>query len=253
MFSILSTLNTTVLASQDQVCKQMQIITKKKEKEDPSLDELSDLLEDEPASETPVEKMEEEPKTQLETPTEVMAPAVEKTVTKTEVINSNLTLNGAMLKEFSKELQTDVLTYNITTKTLKLSDSTLALNKSDVVMSEEYKELIRDIFPRLVKVTKVYENEIAEVQVQGYSSSIYEGVEDVKKKFELNKNISLQRATTVLGYGANLDVSTITDNSDFLNNTYKAYGLSSVNIVKNPDGTENRLLSKRVEFVIIPK
>ncbi len=120
-------------------------------------------------------------------------------------------------------------------------------------MTADYKELIRDVFPRLVRVTKAYENEIAEVQVQGYSSSIYNGVDDVKKKFELNKSISLQRAKTVLGYGANLDVNTITENSDFLKNTYKAYGLSSVNIVKNPDGTENRLLSKRVEFVIVPK
>ncbi len=87
MFSILSTLNTTVLASQDQVCKQMQIITKKKVKEDPSLDELSDLLEDEPTPtpEAPVEEMKEEPKTEVKTP------AVEETVTKTEVTNSNLT------------------------------------------------------------------------------------------------------------------------------------------------------------------
>ncbi|OUR74543.1 hypothetical protein A9Q76_00830, partial [Arcobacter sp. 31_11_sub10_T18] len=292
MFSILSTLNTTVLASQDQVCKQMQIITKKKEKEDPSIDELSDLLEEEPAStpEAPAEKMEEEPKeTPAEEPVEkmeekteaveevmeekkaeVMTPVEEtpvemktevvKTVTKTEPVkvattamSADLTLNGAMLKEFSHELQSDVLTYNITTKTLKLSESFLKLSDSGVVMSADYKELIRDIFPRLVRVTKAYENEIAEVKVEGHSSSMYAGVEDVQRKFELNQVISLQRAKTVLGYGANLDVSTITDNSDFVSNTYKAYGLSSEYIVTNPDGTENQLLSKRVEFVIIPK
>ena len=292
MFSILSTLNTTVLASQDQVCKQMQIITKKKEKEDPSIDELSDLLEEEPAStpEAPAEKMEEEPKeTPAEEPVEkmeekteaveevmkekkaeVMTPVEEtpvemktevvETVTKTEPVkvattamSADLTLNGAMLKEFSHELQSDVLTYNITTKTLKLSESFLKLSDSGVVMSADYKELIRDIFPRLVRVTKAYENEIAEVKVEGHSSSMYAGVEDVQRKFELNQVISLQRAKTVLGYGANLDVSTITDNSDFVSNTYKAYGLSSEYIVTNPDGTENQLLSKRVEFVIIPK
>lgn len=292
MFSILSTLNTTVLASQDQVCKQMQIITKKKEKEDPSLDELSDLLEDEPTPtpEAPAEKMEEEPKeTPAEEPVEkmeekteaveevmeekkaeVMTPVEEtpvemktevvKTVTKTEPVkvattamSADLTLNGAMLKEFSHELQSDVLTYNITTKTLKLSESFLKLSDSGVVMSADYKELIRDIFPRLVRVTKAYENEIAEVKVEGHSSSMYAGVEDVQRKFELNQVISLQRAKTVLGYGASLDVSTITDNSDFVSNTYKAYGLSSEYIVTNPDGTENQLLSKRVEFVIIPK
>ncbi len=250
MFSILSTLNTTVLASQDQVCKQMQIITKKKVKEDPSLDELSDLLEEDPIKEMdePKEIPAEEAVEKMEEKTEVMAPAVEKSV-----MSPSLTLNGAMLKEFTHELQSDVLTYNITSKTLKLSDKTLAIGKSGVVMSEEYKELIRDIFPRLVKVTKAYENEIAEVKVEGHSSSNYVGVEDVQRKFELNQVISLQRAKTVLGYGANLEVSAVTENSDFVSNTYKAYGLSSSDVVRNPDGTENRLLSKRVEFVIIPK
>ncbi|NQY95409.1 MAG: TolC family protein, partial [Campylobacteraceae bacterium] len=299
MFSILSTLNTTVLASQDQVCKQMQIITKKKVKEDPSMDELSDLLEDEPVStpEAPVEEMKEEPKeipaeesvvepvekmeekVEIETQAEVMeekkaevmTPAVEETaveapeevmevVSKTQAvevtttaIGSSMTLNEAMLKEFSNELQKDILAYDTDSMTLKLSDSFLKLSDSGVVMSADYKELIRDVFPRLVRVTKSYENEIAEVKVEGHSSSSYAGVEDVQRKFVLNQVISLQRAKTVLGYGANLEVSTITDNSDFLSNTYKAYGLSSANIVKNSDGTENRLLSKRVEFVIIPK
>ena len=268
VFSLLSTLNTAVLSSEDQVCKQMQIITKKKVKEDPSLDELSDLLEETPEEVKAPEVEEKMPEPVVEEAKDPVVeekmpePIVEKVVVQQEEIKmepskemmaTNMELSSAIISEFSKELEDDILSFDKNNLSLKLSDSHLELNKAGVIMSADYKELLRDIFPRLVRLTKEYKSSISQVRVEGHSSSRFDGVQSISKKLEMNKIISLQRAKTVLGYAYSLETDMIVDNRDFIKNTYKAFGMSSEKIIKNSDGSENALLSKRVEFVIIPK
>lgn len=241
MFSILSNLNTTVLASEDQVCKQMQLVTQKRVKMDPSMDELSDLLEEVP-SETPKA---------LNTPTATEAAAVSAATTKVPM-DANVALNDALANEFSEEISNDILVYDNDLMSLKLSESYLKKNKLGVMLIPEYKKLLKDVFPRYVAVTKSYEDKIKEVRIEGHSSSRYDGSETADEKFEMNEVISLQRAVEVLRYGTSLETGAVRGNIDFIRNTYKAYGMASSNTIKNTDGTENELLSKRVEFVIVP-
>ncbi len=247
MFSVLSNLNRTVQMSNDYVCKEMKIMTKEKVKKEESIEELNDLLEETPK------------KTEVQTPAPVKVAVVEPV--KVEVAVSEPVkeavlvsgLNEAMLEEFKQEINNNTVTYDTNTMTLKLNESYLKISKSGVVMTPDYKEVIRSVFPRYVNVAKNYSNKISEVRVEGHSSSRYEGAEALDKKFEMNKLVSLNRAKLVLGYGSKLGTEVVSDNSNFIKDTFKPYGMSSKFTVKNADGTENELLSKRVEFVVIPK
>lgn len=217
IFSILSNLNATVLTSENQVCQEMKIMTKSRAKKTPSIDELSDLLEKEPSAKEKKQKM--------------------------QIKESSRSLNDAIKNEFAREIQLQSIRYNDKTMTLRVTSKT----------TDENKELLKGIFPRFAKVTKEFEPQISEVRVEGHSSSRYMAVDSIEEKFELNKQISLQRANEMLNYATSLEINNVVNNIDFIKNTYKVYGMSSFATIKNSDGSENEELSKRVEFVVALK
>ena len=69
-------------------------------------------------------------------------------------------------------------------------------------------------------------------------------------KFKLNQKLSIKRANTVLSYTNQLVDQNIGKNILWIVSTFESNGLSSSKLIFNQNGTENKEMSRRVEFRI---
>jgi len=123
------------------------------------------------------------------------------------------------------------------------------IGKSDLKV--EFTEVLKDFFPRYVKIINEYNDQIQEIRVEGHSSSEYAGAKTEKSKYVLNEKLSLIRATKVRDYAVNETLNTTEIDQTWANNTFTAYGMSSSNLILNADGSENAEASRRVDFKIV--
>ena len=65
--------------------------------------------------------------------------------------------------------------------------------------------------------------------------------------------LSQNRARNVLRYVLQINHSKITKNKEWIKKNMTANGLSSSQLILNPNGTENKAESRRVEFRVVTK
>ncbi|UTJ06928.1 ankyrin repeat domain-containing protein [Arcobacter roscoffensis] len=117
-------------------------------------------------------------------------------------------------------------------------------------LKESYKNILDDFFPRYLKVLNKYKNEIAEVRVEGHTSSEYSSVKTLEQKYMKNKILSQKRAKQVLDYTLNMQEKKVLENKEWLDTLYNSYGMSSDNLILDENGIEDKNASRRVEFNI---
>lgn len=117
-------------------------------------------------------------------------------------------------------------------------------------LKDSYKTILDDFFPRYLKVLEKYKSEIAEVRVEGHTSSEYRSVKTIEEKYNKNKILSQKRAKQVLEYTSNLSNERVLQNKEWLDSVYNSYGMSSDNLIFDDLGIEDKNASRRVEFNI---
>ena len=110
------------------------------------------------------------------------------------------------------------------------------------------KEILKDFFPRYVKVIMKYYPDIEEIRIEGHTSS--EWRENVSRDIAYFKNMKLSqdRTRSVLFYL--MSIESINGKKKNIMKKLTANGLSSSRLILNTDGTEDENASRRVEFVI---
>ena len=117
-------------------------------------------------------------------------------------------------------------------------------SKGSSTPSESYKEILSDFFPRFMAIISDprYRDAIEEIRIEGHTDS--------DGGYMYNINLSQSRAREVLNYC--LKISDTMDGGEDIMNwaRYKitANGLSYSHPILNADGSENKDLSRRVEF-----
>ena len=102
----------------------------------------------------------------------------------------------------------------------------------------------------IIDILLYYKDEIDKIYIEGYSSSEYSKANSIEAKFKKNKILSQQRADEVLRYIKESENHMILENFSWLTTTVFAIGKSSLNLILNEDGSENKELSRRIEFII---
>ncbi|MCB4800251.1 OmpA family protein [Neotamlana laminarinivorans] len=115
-------------------------------------------------------------------------------------------------------------------------------------IKNDFKVVLDDFFPRFINIlhSDKYQNEIDEIRIEGHTSSYWRTNTNENKAYIYNMELSQDRTRKVLEYVLNKEsrpqlVSWIMEN-------VTANGLSSSRLIYNDDGTQNRELSRRVEF-----
>ena len=121
-----------------------------------------------------------------------------------------------------------------------------------------FEDILDDFFPRYIKILREtkdingeakYINDIAEIRVEGHTSSEWHSGVSPKEAYIHNMELSQGRTRSVLKYV--LQISSIGQSQkirDWLKQHLTANGLSSSKLIRDPDGTEIPEESRRVEF-----
>lgn len=117
-------------------------------------------------------------------------------------------------------------------------------------LTSRFKEILSDFFPRYLRILsgQTYRGSIEEVRIEGHTSSNWIVATSPENAYMLNMALSQERTRSVLQYV--LFVPRGSDLQSWLIGHLTANGLASSKLRSNPDGSENRDASRRVEFRI---
>lgn len=117
-------------------------------------------------------------------------------------------------------------------------------------LKPNFEEILNNFFPRYLKVLDKYKNEIDKVRVEGHTSSEYRTAKNDEERYAKNKALSTTRANKVLEQTKNQLNDKVNEDKEWLNTVYEAEGMAYDDLIYNQDGSENSVLSRRVEFRI---
>jgi len=132
--------------------------------------------------------------------------------------------------------------------TIAFRDYFAQFDQGDDKMKIKFKRILQDFFPRYMKIIKKYYKDIEEIRIEGHTSSEWRNNVSKKVAYLNNMRLSQGRTRSVLSYL--LTLTSVDNYRNKLLSKLTATGLSSSHLIFNKDGTENKKISRRVEFVI---
>ncbi len=154
--------------------------------------------------------------------------------------------------DLKNEFEEDLPKWNAVLDKEKLSvrfrEPNVLFAQGEAEVQFAFKEILDNFFPRYIKILKrpEYTNDIAEIRIEGHTSSEWSEIVSQQDAYILNMELSQDRTRSVLQYV--LQIPVIRSNRKWIQQHLTANGLSSSKLIANPDGTQNRKESRRVEF-----
>lgn len=166
----------------------------------------------------------------------------------TDYVDLRGDLYTALETEFEADLQEWDAILDRETLSVRFSEPEVLFETGKADVRTKFKNILDDFFPRYIQTLKQpeYLDGIAEIRIEGHTSS--EWSEDVtpKEAYILNMELSQDRTRSVLHYV--LEIPAIRGDRDWLQSHLTANGLSSSKLITHPNGAENSKESRRVEF-----
>lgn len=161
---------------------------------------------------------------------------------------TQLRLYQALKKEFDVDLRKWRATLDQETLSIRFHNPELLFSEGKSEIKAGFKQILSDFFPRYVRIIqlKAFRENIAEVRIEGHTSSEWSRTIVGDQAYFLNMELSQDRTRAVLEYGLRLPA--MSKYREWAKGNITANGLSSSKIVKTATGEENKLLSRRVEF-----
>jgi outer membrane protein OmpA-like peptidoglycan-associated protein len=151
-----------------------------------------------------------------------------------------------------EEFQDDLLKWNAEldqdTLSIKFKAPDVLFASGDTTLKPEFQSILGDFFPRYMAVLSDFKDSIDEVRIEGHTSSEWENAETYEQAYFSNMALSQGRTRSVLEYV--LELPGAQPYKDWAFEHITANGLSSSHLVRYPDGKENHIASRRVEFRI---
>ena len=159
-------------------------------------------------------------------------------------------LYEALMNEFRDDMNGWNANLDKNSLVFSFRDPAALFKKGKSELNQRFQTILKDFFPRYVKVTSEYKEHIQNIIIEGHSSSESRLGKDKSERFNVNKKLSVKRADNVLSYTNKLVNNNIGKNILWVVETFESNGLSSSKLVYNENGTENKKMSRRVEFRI---
>ena len=182
----------------------------------------------------------------------LMLDLMEKEKSQLEIAETYEALREDLYRDLKREFEKDLKKWKAVLDREKISvrfrepKVLFAQGKAEVQFA--FKEILDDFFPRYIRILKrpKYVNDIAEIRIEGHTSSEWSEEVSQEKAYILNMELSQDRTRSVLQYV--LQIPAVSMDRRWLEQYLTANGLSSSKLIANPDGTQNREESRRVEF-----
>ena len=173
-----------------------------------------------------------------------------------EIASRYNNIKSELYLDIAKEFRDDLASWNAVVDSTDLSVRFLTnesvdakvsyFSKGSSIPQDSYKCILSDFFPRFMKIISDprYKEAIEEIRIEGHTDS--------DGGYMYNINLSQSRAREVLNYCLIISDSMEggKDIMDWARYKITANGLSYSHPILNADGSENKDLSRRVEFKI---
>ncbi len=150
---------------------------------------------------------------------------------------------------FGDQLQAWGARLDRTTLSIDFGAPELNFAAGGTTLSEHYRAVLSDFFPRYVAALAPHEALIDEVRIEGHASSRWAEGSDATNAWFENMALSQDRTRAVLRYL--YELPDVAPYQDWIRRRVVAVGMSSARLVRNPDGSENQSRSRRVTFRLI--
>ena len=152
----------------------------------------------------------------------------------------------ALLGEFQTDLATWKAEIEKDTLLIRFKSPEVLFAQGSSQLKPRFKKILDDFFPRYARVLLPFKESIAELRIEGHTSSIWKGATTEQESYFLNMELSQGRTRSVLQYV--LTLPSLYPNTEWVQPLLTANGLSFSKRIVDYYGRENREASRRVEF-----
>jgi len=136
--------------------------------------------------------------------------------------------------------------------TVRFDDPGVLFESGQTTLQARFRESLDEFFPRYLEILRKWQKEegngkIQEVRIEGHTSSDWVDTDDELEAFLKNMALSQGRARSVLQYILNEIVRDGQDN-EWVRERVRAVGFSSSQLIRNDEGVEDPIRSRRVLF-----
>lgn len=159
-------------------------------------------------------------------------------------------LTNDLREEFSNNLREWNATFDPSTLSIRFEYPEILFKVGSAELNDKFKGILKNFFPRFLQILNdpKYKDDIEEIRIEGHTSSEWEGESSPRQAYFNNMELSQNRTRNVLEF-----LLSNIEEEELFNWTQKhvtANGLSSSKPVLTPDGKEDKVHSRRVEFRI---
>lgn len=155
----------------------------------------------------------------------------------------------ALVKEFHRDLPRWNAEIEKETLTIRFKEPTVLFSTGETKLTRRFQIILKDFFPRYARVLYVFDDHIAEIRIEGHTSSEWERAESDEDAYRENMRLSQGRTEEVLVFSlAELVKQLHHEHYLWTRGELVASGFSSSKLIVDDRGNEDRDASRRVEF-----
>lgn len=162
---------------------------------------------------------------------------------------NQVSIYNALNDEFKEDLKEWDAAIDEETLTFTFQSPEVLFKTGEMELSQTYKTLLDDFFPRYLEALKPFQPSINEVRIEGHTSSVWNRYVTPQEAYFNNMALSQGRTRAVLDYVYQLQSSA--PYRDWIKSSIAAVGLSSSKLIRDSNGKEDRAASRRVSFRVI--
>lgn len=160
-------------------------------------------------------------------------------------------MRNQLYVDLKEEFETDLRKWRGTLEpdlSIRFEEPEVLFDTGQSLLKPQFSEILNSFFPRYVSIlaSEKYRDSIEEIRIEGHTSSIWASWTPPDEAYFKNMELSQSRTRSTLEYV--LLLPQVRELKPWLTARLTANGLSSSRLRYNPDGTENREGSQRVEF-----
>ncbi len=160
-------------------------------------------------------------------------------------------LRAELYTDLEEEFKNDLNEWNAVldqeTLSVRFKGPRVLFIQGKAEVRQRFKDILDDFFPRYIQILRrpKYMDDIAEIRIEGHTSSEWSKQVSVEEAYILNMELSQDRTRSVLEYV--LQIPGISENRYWIKQHLTANGLSSSKLISKA-GIEDKEESRRVEF-----
>lgn len=162
---------------------------------------------------------------------------------------NQMAIYDALNDEFGKDLERWNAEIDEETLTVTFKSPKVLFKVGEINLSDKYKSLLVDFFPRYMTVLEPYQQSINEVRIEGHTSSVWNNYVSDRRAYFNNMELSQGRTRSVLQFVYGMDKTK--QYREWIKSHIAAVGLSSSRPIYTNAGQEDRAKSRRVSFRVI--